>query len=231
MLLTRLNPRARRVGLIVAAVGAAAAIALVAAPAASAGWIGKPIKAPKPNCPGNCQAIGSVTGFQTRAQGVQNPFRIRRPGHVVAWRVRLSRPNNQQRTFFGDLFGTSGLGRVPTAHIAILRRLKNGKYRLVRQSPVVDLGRYYGDRPVITLNEPLKVKKGHVVALTTPTWIANFVSANRVRNSIWRASRPGKKCGGNFAARAKPQRKVGSDRNYGCKFADRLLYWAYFQPR
>lgn len=225
------HPRALRRSLIVAACGIAATFALVHAPTASAAWIGKPISSPKPNCPNRCEAIGSVTGFQTRAQGVQNPFRIRRAGHIVAWRVRLARPDANQRSFFGNLFGTDALGRVPTAQIAILRRLKSGKFRLVRHSPVVDLSRYYGERPVITLNEPLRVQKGHIVALTTPTWIPNFVSSSRVRNSIWRASRPAKRCDPRFAqqGRTKPQRKVGSDRNYGCRFTDRLLYWAYFR--
>ncbi|HSI81990.1 MAG TPA: hypothetical protein VK919_15220 [Solirubrobacterales bacterium] len=233
------NSGARRRGLLAAACASAAVIALVYVPPASADWIGKPISSPKPNCPQvgegrvppakRCYALGSVTGFQTRAQGVQNPFRIRRNGHIVAWRVRLSRPDRSERSFFGNLFGTEALGRVPTAQIAILRRLKNGKFRLVRRGPVVDLSRYYGERPVITLNEPLRVRKGQIVALTTPTWIPNFVSTAKVRNSIWRASRPGSKCGDDFATRAKPHRKVGSDRNYGCRFTDRLLYWAYFR--
>ena len=47
-----------------------------------------------PNAPPEkaCQAMGRVTGFQTNADGRHNPFKVREPGSIVAWRIDLSRP-------------------------------------------------------------------------------------------------------------------------------------------
>ena len=57
----------------------------------------------------------------------------------------------------------------------------------------------------------------------------------------WRASRKGDRCGDDPAKsseengadllKSKPQRKIGSTRQYGCTYGmGRILYWAYFVP-
>jgi len=215
--------------LLALAAGAVAVAAAFGAPQASGALLGKPANAPKPNCPRDpCFVLASVTGFQTRAQGVRNPFRVREDGHIVAWQVRMSRPDNAAREFFGDLFGSPNLGTGPTAQIAILRRVGKGRFRLMRQSPTVELSAYYNTSPVITLRRPLRVRRGQIVALTTRTWIPNLIASQRIGRSNWRASRPRGKCGANQARNAKPHRKDGSVREYGCSFGDRVAYWARF---
>ena len=228
---TRTRPGAARLATLALATALVVFGGATAASGRSATLLGKPASAPKPNCPRACSAIGSVTGFQTRAQGVKNPFQVRKRGHIVAWRVSLGRPDRESRDFFGDLFGRPALGEVPTARLAILKKQQGRKFKLVRQSPIVDLSPFYGERPVITLENPLRVRKGHIVAITTQTWLPSLAAANRVRRSKWRASRRRGKCGARGARNARPHKKVGSTRGYGCQFADRLLYWAYFTPR
>lgn len=233
MLVTHATPRARRAGLLAIAVTAiataAAAAALAAPPTASAALLGKPAGSPAPNCPRACSVLATVTGFQIRNQKHRNPFKARKGGRIVAWKVRMGNPNQDARQFFNGLFDTPNL-TGPTAQISILHRVSRGRFRLVRQSPNVRLSAYYGNEATITLNRPLRVRKGQIVALTTRTWVPSFVSDNRVRNSTWRASRDRGKCGDNQARRARPHRRDGSIRQYRCAFGDRLLYWAYFTP-
>src|SRR5262249_46033736 len=93
---------------------------------------------PKPACPRDdathsCEAIGSVTGFQLKADGKKAVFRAPTDGRVVAWAIRLSRPNKDQRSFFGDLWKTDRFGMKPSARIAVIKRLERHQYKLVRQ--------------------------------------------------------------------------------------------------
>ena len=199
------------------------------ADAAKAKQLGKTKKTPKPDCPGNpCFAVGSVTGFQSKVPGKAEPFKLRKGGRVVAWSVSLSKPDKEERKFFEESFGTEALGNGPSARLAVLKEKKNDNYKLVRQSPVTDLKPFYGRSPLVTLDRPLKVKKGHVLGITYSTWAPGL--ASREGGSRWVASRKKGRCGGNEALKARPQQKVGSTREYGCRFADRLLYWAYLVP-
>ena len=112
------------------------------------------------------------------------------------------------------------------------------KYKLLRQSPTVKLGGALGRKEIFTLDKPLRIRKGQVVALTFPTWASNFaLNIEPAQDNQWRASRK-KKCGPEqheqdqrFAKKSKPQQKVGSVRHYSCDYtAARLLYWAYYVP-
>jgi len=202
--------------------------------------LGHSQRTPNPTCvpkPGRCFGYGRVTGFMTKIEGRKNPFVAPSDGRIVAWSVKLGGPpsrkgNPSDLEFFQDLFGNERFGKGPGARISILKRVERGKdkgkYRLVRQSPYVKLNGYFGRRVYVTLETPLRIRKGMIVALTTDTWLVNLVSANQARNSAWRASRTD--CSPKGARTSRPQRKVGTKRRYGCTFGDRLMYWAYFVP-
>jgi hypothetical protein len=228
--------------------GLVAAAAL--APLADAGnkkphVLGKVQHNPKPLCPQKppenqnpasvtrpCFVIGSVTGFELKADGQRHVMRAPRSGKLVAWAVRLGKPNKTERNTFGSpkFFGTKRYGKEPTARIGVLAARKKGKYKLVRQSPTVQLGQAAGELHYITLDKPLKIKKGQLLALTTQTWVPALVTTQYAPQSSWRASRAPKKCGNNAALDARPQTKLGSTRSYGCIFTARLLYWGYYVP-
>jgi hypothetical protein len=240
--------RSRRVA---AAVGLTAALAGGSAAVAIAGGldatiIGHTPSAPKPACPTPnvenpppekaCQVMGRVTGFQLSADGRKNPYRVRRAGRIVAWSVDLSRPNKEERAFFANELSHSG---PPTAGLAILRQREGGTYKLLKKTPTVDLAQFYGEKPIFTLADPLRVKEGVVVALTTPTWIPNLGIDGASRADRWRASRDQGQCGdepgdppseneADLLERSRPHLKVDGDRDYACDYRGaRLLYWAY----
>jgi len=93
-----------------------------------------------------------------------------------------------------------------------------------------------GRKEVFTLDKPLRIRKGQVVALTVPTWASNFATENvSSSDNQWRASRKQGQCNTSNISNAKkstPQQKVGSVRHYSCDYnAARILYWAYYVPK
>lgn len=222
------------------AIAALSLLALVAwgnpatASARSAKTIGATKHTPAPACPGSpCEAVGSVTGFQIVGGGRRGLMKADEHGRLVAWGIRLSRPNNRQRRFFGDFYENTRFGARPTARIAVLRQLKGGQFRLMRQSPVVDLTGAFGARQTYTLTQPLRIREGQILALTLPTWAPSFAVDLPRRRNVWRASRRRGRCAGTRnIRRSSPQGKVGSTRRYGCRYRTaRLLYWGYYVPR
>lgn len=188
--------------------------------------LGKTPNAPDASCPETpCRAIGSVTGFQIRNEEGSLPFRVSRNGEITAWTVTVSHPTASQRAFFNGFFG-----RPPEAHLAILKRVPGShppRYRLRRQSPVRLLSPYLGQTVRFKLADPLRVRKGNVVALSIPTWIPAFAFDLSPANA-WRASRqPGHCTNATDLRQGKPQQVVGSRRIYGCRYEGaRLLYTA-----
>jgi len=182
--------------------------------------------APPPACPGSpCEAIGSVTGFQTTAGGVSQPFKAPFNGKVVAWSISLSRPDRDQREFFNDFYAPP-----PQARIAVLRRVRGSRppeFTMVRQSPVVVLRPYLGSTVVFALEHPLTVLKDQVVAISIPTWAPGF-AVGISANNTWRASRRSGACAGTRDIRAsRAHQRVGSKRQYACSYTTaRLLYTA-----
>jgi hypothetical protein len=253
--MTSIRPNPRATALLVLAAFVVAAT-LVAPDPGSAGEakraaavkIGKTKSSPKPTCPtpGDnapadkaCQAMGRVTGFQTSADGNRGPFKVRRNGHIVGWAVKLSKPNRQEQNFFGSQLSKSG---PPSARLSILKPRGKGKFKLMKQSPVMQLKSDLGSTPLFTLTDPLKVKKGHVVAITATTWVSNLVDFGARGSDRWKASRDPGQCGyerGDSAAeneadlleRSRPQQKVRGKRFYACSYTGaRLMYWAYLAP-
>jgi hypothetical protein len=215
-------------------------VAVSSAGAKQARVLGKTKHTPAPDCPKACEGIGRVTGFPLAAGGEKRPMNVHSNGRLVAWAIDLSRPKKSQRNFFGTLFKSDRYGKTPAARIAVIKHKQGtgSKYKLLRQSPVVKLSSYLGHKQLFTLDTPLKVRKGQIVALTVPTWASNFASGISRNRNRWRGSRTRRNCSPAssnvrdikaFARKSRPHQKVGSVRGYGCDYtAARLLYWAYF---
>ena len=224
-----------------------AALVAIAAPGAADSAplrvvvLGQTSETPPASCPGKtvnnvpvseCRVEGHVTGFQSIADGVARPFEAPFEGKIVAWSITLSKPSTAETKtttdetgFFNDFFGTPSQARI-----GILRPIEDSKppkYTLVRQSPIEILNPYFGSTPIFTLDHPLTVLKGQVVALTVPTWAPMF-ALNLSPENTWRGSRLPDHCisredvqGGH------PQQGVGKTKTYGCYYSEaRLLYTA-----
>ncbi len=229
---TSRNRAAIVIACFVALLGFATVIALSArsAGATSAKVIGQTKKTPQVNCPDKCTVGGSVTGFQTVADGTKGVFKVPSNGHIVAWSVDLGKPSDTDQNTFNSFFPDNKFKGQPSARISILKPKGKGKYKLVKQTPPIALDSKLGSKPVITLRKPLKVKQGQRVAITTVTWGPFFSSNLPSNDNKWRASRDEGTCNQD-AKKAKPQQKKGSTRQYGCQFkGERLLYWAYLAP-
>jgi hypothetical protein len=234
----RLLPN-RAVALLAAAASTFAAVLLLTTLAGAQGGgsdvehIGNTEDTPKPSCPKDpCQAIGSVTGFQVSAKGEKDLMEVPENGELVAWSTRLSRPKGSQRQFFGKFYKDEKFGTVPTARIAVLKPPKEGnEYTLRAQGPVTELNDDLGTKPLHTLETPIPIREGDIIALTVPTWIPNFAVDLSNRN-VWRASREKGACeDSNDIKKGEPHQKVGRERAYACTYRQaRILYTANYVP-
>jgi hypothetical protein len=186
--------------------------------------LGQTATEPDPSCPElPCQAIGSVTGFQVNNGQTRLPFQVPHDGTIKAWTLTLAQPTNSQRSFFNGFFGTP-----PEARLAILRRVPGTeppRYTLLRQGSIKVLSPYLGQ--TVKFGSNLEVEKGDIVGLTVPTWAPAFAQELDADN-VWRASRETGTCKNATDIRqGEPQQKLGSRREYGCKYTTaRLLYTA-----
>ena len=111
-----------------------------------------------------CQAVGKATIFQSLAGNSVKPYLVPFAGKIVSWSISLARPTPKERKFFNDFYGSPS-----EARIAVLRQVKKRKppvYKLVRQSPLEQLNGYFGQTPIFTLDHPLNVIPGQIVALS-----------------------------------------------------------------
>jgi hypothetical protein len=178
---------------------------------------------PQAGCPNSCQAIGHVTGYQVQIGSHKNPFVIRQNGKIVAFTIRLGKPDAQQTQFFTNLFGGA-----PQARLTVLRTARTAKRaRLVAQSEVFNLANYLGSTPTFALSKPLAVTAGSTLAVTVPTWAPAF-AINLGADQAWRSSRAKNDCNGTSQS---AQQTVGSLHQYPCFYRTaRLLYSASFVP-
>jgi hypothetical protein len=177
---------------------------------------------PAAGCPSNCQAVGHVTGFQVQIGSHKNPFIIRQSGKVLAFTIRLGKPDAQQTQFFTNLFGGA-----PQARLTLLKVDSHKTGKLVSQSEVFDLTHYLGSTPTFVLAKPLTVTPGLTLALTVPTWAPSF-AINQGQNMAWRSSRAQNDCNGTSQV---AQQTVGTSHPYLCFYKTaRLLYSATFVP-
>jgi hypothetical protein len=240
---SRRSPRLLLVAIAAALASLALGLAVAATGDAKAGKVvlGLTPQMPDPVCPtpaGDsppadrvCQGLGRVTGYQVEADGRHNPYKVRQPGSIVAWGVDLGDPDKEEREFFETQLSKSG---PASARLAILKPKESDHYKLVKQSPVVQLQSSLGEDMVITLSDPLKVRKGMIVAITTTTYVPNLALAGASASDTWRASRPNGECTGEEALlnQSRPQQKVGGKRLYQCDYEGvRLLYTAYLATK
>jgi hypothetical protein len=186
--------------------------------------LGQTSTEPDPSCPElPCQAVGSVTGFQLNNGQTRLPFLVPHDGTIKAWTLTLAQPTNSQRSFFNGFFGTP-----PEARLAILRRVPGTeppRYNLRRQGSIKVLSPYLGQ--TVKFGSNLPVEKGDIVGLTVPTWAPAFAQDLDAAN-VWLASREEGTCKNATDIRqGEPQQKLGTHRDYGCKYTTaRLLYTA-----
>jgi hypothetical protein len=194
----------------------------------------------KVGCPESCQAITRTTGYQTSSGSIKNPYYVRRDGYIVAWTITLGEPSAEQISYFQDsAAGSLGLG-PPSARISIVRKGTRKKnrlmHRLLAASPIERLDRYYGSSPSFVLEEPLRVERGSIVALTVPSWAPAF-AVGLGRDFAWFSSRhktprpddSGSRCGD--VSQDAAQEAIGGLRRYECRYRTaRLLYSATFVP-
>jgi hypothetical protein len=203
--------------------------------------LGQTPETPKPSCPGKyvnkrpvvpCLVEGHVTGFQSSADGIAKPFEAPFEGKVVAWSISLSRPSTKETGMRLDEVGALNkfLGKPSQARISILRpvpKTSPPEFKLVRQSPTQILTPYFGTTPIFTLDHPLVVLKGQIVALTVPTWAPMFAIELSAEDK-WRGSRARNHCVEQKDIEdGRPQQAIGSTKKYGCFYSGaRLLYTA-----
>jgi hypothetical protein len=201
----------------------AALLALPAAASARVAELGGDIEPLTASCPTDCQAIGQVSGFQTQVGTRKNPYRVRSYGKVVAFTIKLGKPNAEQSQFFTRLFGGP-----PQAQVVILRPGDKGRYRLTGSSPLFDIQPYFGSTPTFALPRPLTMRPGYIAGLTVPTWAPAF-AVGLGNDQIWRSSRDPKACDDVRQNAAHDVR--GSLRTYGCVYKTaRLLYSVTYIP-
>ena len=216
-----------------AAAAIAVGVAMPGADAAATKVLGKTKNSPKPACPKDCTAFASATGFQLEANGKKGLFKAKEDGQIVAWAVDVSRPDKSQRKFFGNNFSAQPVGDNPAARVSVLKPLKGKNFRLKDHSPLMSLEGLMGEEQTFTLNNPMPIKEGDILALTVPTWLPALASGLDRQETAWRASRKQGKCGPALGEikDGKPQENIGSKRAYGCTYnLDRLLYWGYYLP-
>jgi hypothetical protein len=183
------------------------------------------------SCPGNpCRAVYQVTGYQGRSGNLKNPFLIRRDGYLVAFTVTLPELAQNQIDSFNARFGGAPSVRLSTVRTGDTRKTRLN-HRLLRQSDVYDVETYLGSSPTFVLKEPMRVKKGNIVALTVPTWVP-ALAADLTGSNWWRSSRLKDKCGSDDAlAPPSTQETLREIIRYGCTYKRaRLLYTATYIP-
>jgi hypothetical protein len=206
------------------------------AQSASSVVLGKTAVYPSSGCPdpNKCEVVARVTGIQMKADGTDHPFRSPITGRVVAWWLKLPRLHTTQIQSFNGLFGGE-----PAARIAVLRRGKLGRFRLIRQSPTQPLKDDLDGtgRARYRLTDPLLVKQGDYIGLTAVTWLPAFAVNLDAAGNYWLASRTKDRCATppasrpkRFAAyykRTQAQLDTSTVKVYQCTYQTaRLLYWA-----
>jgi hypothetical protein len=213
-----MSPRPKAVGVSLTAL--AATLLMPAAAGATLTELGHTNDPLKPTCPGNpCLAISRTTGFQSKAGTDKNVLVVPRDGKIVAWTITLGKPDKSQTTFFN-----TNEGGAASAGISVLRRARHLYFRVVDQSPIVQLESYFGMTAQFPLDHTISVKKGQIVALTVPTWVP-ALAVGFGDDTNWRASRHKKHCTDTTTQSA--QSRVGAFAQYACLYKTaRLSYSA-----
>ena len=116
------------------------------------------------------------------------PLTIPRNGTIVAWTIEPQQPDRQPDRLLRQARGrpVRGRHRDPQEDQGL-------DYKLVAQSPLVQLQPYFGETAQFALANTIPVQKGERIALTVPTW-APALAIKLGNTTSWRASRPGNTC-------------------------------------
>ena len=200
---------------------AACALACALLPASASARIvevGQAATEAAPTCPANpCLAVSRTTGYQAKVVDSREVYVVPARGKIVAWTIRLGAPNRRQINFFEDNFGPASAG------LSVLRRGERLFGRVRSQTPIVQLGDYFGQTVQFPLDRALNVRRGEIIALTVPTW-APALSTLVEDGSSWRASRALDSC--DDTDRQTAQLTVGALTQYRCLYKARLTYTA-----
>jgi hypothetical protein len=206
-----------------------AALAVAAPPAgATVVELGRTSDRVRPTCPSTpCLALTRISTYQGRAGSSRDPFVIPRDGRIVAFTVTLGSPDTTQRDFFNCNFGSPASVRLSVFRRGTRRRTRLN-HRLMAQSRVRRVDRYFGASPSFALGEPIRVRRGYIVGVTVPTW-APMLATSLDRTNWWRTSRRRGSCS-TVTQRAAAQ-TVGRVTPFGCTyFRERVMYTVTFVP-
>ena len=189
---------------------------------AEVGVVGETSPLTVPSCPGvQCLAVSRTTGFQVKVGAHNTPMTIPHSGALVAWTISLGKPTATQIKFFN-----ANEGGLSEAGVAVLQPQKkpNLTYKLIAQSPMVPLEKWFGKTAEFPLETALQTKKGDIVALTVPTW-APALALGFGNETSWRASRQKSQCTSTSAQTT--HTVLGSNLQYYCLYQTaRLTYSA-----
>jgi hypothetical protein len=173
-----------------------------------------------PSCPTSCLAVTRTTGYQVKVGKTRGLVTAPRNGAVVAWTISLGKPNATQIKYFN-----TNEGGAASAAIAVLapQPKPNLAFKLVAQSPLVQLQQYFGKTAQFPLATTLQVKKGDVIALAVPTW-APALALGFTNETSWRASRLRTQC---TNTSVQSMQQLGTSVQYYCLYREaRLTYSA-----
>lgn len=206
---------------------AAVACAFLAVPAAAPAKlteIGDNQPPAIPACPAKpCYALTRTTGYQAKIGPKRGTHVIPADGKIVAWSITLGKPAKKQAKFFDD-----NLGGAATAQITILRPGAKLHFRVAGQGEPQKLAPYFGTTVQFALDRSIPVKKGWVVAITTPTWVP-ALAVNLPTDTSWRASRAKGTC--DETSKQTAQTGPNSSSQFYCLYRGaRLTYSATLVP-
>jgi hypothetical protein len=223
MLRFRSRPNLLRTALVAPLAGVALTLALPIGALATLSEVGViPATTPPttPSCPTSCLAVTRTTGYQVKVGKTRTLVTVPRNGTVVAWTISLGKPNATQIKYFD-----TNEGGTASAAIAVLapQPKPNLAYKLVAQSPLVQLAPYFGKTAQFPLATTLQVKKGDVIALAVPTW-APALALGFTNETSWRASRLRTQC---TNTSVQSMQQLGTSVQYYCLYREaRLTYSA-----
>jgi hypothetical protein len=163
-------------------------------------------------------SISRTTGYQVSLGSRRGRFTLPADGRIVAWSISLGTPTKRQINYFDKR--EHG---VASAQLSVLRLGKRQFARVVAQTPLVKLAPYFGQTVQFPLDRSLPVRKGYVIALTTPTW-APALRLESGDGNTWRASRPASRCNDTVTQTA--QTHLRDLTRYRCLYSARLSYSA-----
>jgi hypothetical protein len=189
-----------------------------------------------PTCPAtlsstNCTIILTrVTALETVRDGVAYPTRVHQAGRITSFSVGLSQLSSNKATQSSEIqYLNTTYGGPARVGITVLKqgpwKRHEWRWTVVSSSPTYLVAPYLGSVVQIPLTQTLAVKKGEVIALTTPTWVPVLSIDVNGKQFAYRQSRV-YNCASPPAS-DQAQVRPGSVTNYGCNYpGTRLEYSA-----